>query len=131
MYNNKSNLSFADKQTIEIIRMMIQIVLLVVVTTFLIMFQKSNAIIFVGMFLMLVFIYYYLRVNLFFLVLVGFGGSFTEAVVICLTNFLWKYRSPSFCNIPCWLPLLWAIVGSGVLGLYKLSLLISGEFSKI
>lgn len=131
MYNNTPNSSFADKQTIEIIRMMIQIALLVVVTTFLIMFQKSNTIVFIGMFLMLVFIYYYLRVNLFFLIIVGFGGSFTEAVVICLTDFLWKYRSPSFCNIPCWLPLLWAIVGTGVLGLYKLSLLISGEVSKI
>jgi len=120
-----------NKQVTEIINMLIKIALLVVVTTFLIMFQKSNTIIFIGMLLLLIYIHYYLHVNLFFLIIVGFGGSFTEAVVIYLTGFLWKYRAPSFGNIPCWLPLLWAIVGTGVLGLYDFSKMVTNAFEMV
>ena len=58
------------------------------------------------------------------MIFVGFGGSFTESTVMYFTA-LWKYKFPNLGNITCWLPLLWAIVGTGVVGIYDLSLIVT------
>ena len=102
----------------------IKIALLVIVTVMIIFFKKSNWLIFASMVVILFYIYYYLNVSLFFLIFVGFGGSFTESIVMYFTD-LWKYKFPNLGNITCWLPLLWAIVGTGVVGIYDLSLIVT------
>ena len=124
-YDQINGNNMNQEQMTNLIQILIKIALLVVVTAFIVMFQKSNTIIFIGLLLFILYIYFYLHVNLFFLIIVGFGGSFTEAIVICLANDLWTYKEPGLGNIPIWLPLLWSIVGTGVIGLYDLSKLIS------
>jgi len=108
----------------------IKIALLVIVTVMIIFFQKSNWLMFASMVVILFYIYFYLKVSLFFLIFVGFGGSFTESIVIFFTD-LWKYKFPNLGNITCWLPLLWAIVGTGVIGLYDFSLIVTNYATQI
>uniref|UniRef100_A0A6C0KWW2 Uncharacterized protein n=1 Tax=viral metagenome TaxID=1070528 RepID=A0A6C0KWW2_9ZZZZ len=110
--NNENKIDYIKK-------IIIKILLLIVVGTLLVFCKKSNWLIFSGMTIMLIYIHFYLNLSIYFLVFVGFGGSFAESVVMYLTD-LWKYKSPNLGNIPCWLPLLWSIVGTGVIGIYEL-----------
>jgi len=61
--------------------------------------------------------HYDVHVSIIFLFMVGIGGSMTEMIVMYTTKGLWKYRNPNVGLMPMWLPILWAIVGAGVLTL--------------
>jgi hypothetical protein len=88
-------------------------IILAIMTT--IIFNNSNQKVFIGLLLILIAMQLHLKINPIFLLLIAIIGSVTEMIIMKYSHGIWNYRNPNFINIPIWLPLLWAIAGSGVL----------------
>lgn len=101
----------------------ILILLYIVVTVISIVFLNGlDALLFMILFLITCLIYMSTNISINFLIVIGITGSLTESVIMLLSKNAWSYRNPGLFNIPIWLPLLWAIAGSGVISINNLVL---------
>ena len=101
----------------------ILILLYIVVTVISIIFLNGlDTLLFMILFLITCLIYLSTDITLNFLIVIGIVGSLTESVIILLSKNTWSYKNPELFNVPIWLPLLWAIAGSGVISINNLVL---------
>lgn len=61
---------------------------------------------------------YPIKKELFWYLLVGFGGAFIEIILVKFGN-AWRYSVQHFFNIPIWMPFFWATLGTTIISLYE------------
>lgn len=72
-----------------------------------------------SLFITLIILYLISPLNIFFYLVIAFGGTLAEIIIMKISSKSWKYDNPFIFGVPLWLIPLWGIAGAGIVGVHK------------